>query len=247
MDTVHYAGAFVLSKNFKTASVMKESTETTTRKELPPVRINECIPSFLGQYLFILLLLISALCCEAVAQDKKMTRREREAAWRAERLRKRAAEERMEIHNDSVQYMQAIAALKGGSWALEATNVTFNNGTSDFVTESTNFVSMNDGMATVQTALDNSNVYSPNGLGGVTLTGRVGNEEFSVDRYGNVYYSFGVYGSDISATVNVVLTAGSNQASATVSPNFNNRNITMNGYMYPYRNAGIIEGTSGYY
>ena len=176
-----------------------------------------------------------------------MTRREKEAAWRAERLRKRAAEERMEIHNDSVQYMQAIAALKSGSWALEATNITFNNGSNDFVTESTNFVSMNNGEATVQTALDNSNIYSPNGLGGITLTGRVGNEEFNVDRYGNVYYTFGIYGNEISATVSVTLTAGSNQASATVSPNFNNRNITMNGYMYPYRNAGIIEGTSGYY
>ena len=183
----------------------------------------------------------------AFAQDKKMTRSEKEAAWRAERLRKRAAEERMEIHNDSVQYMQAIAALKSGSWALEASNITFNNGTNDFVTESTNFVSMNNGEATVQTALDNSNIYSPNGLGGITLTGRVGNEEFNVDRYGNVYYTFGIYGNEISATVSVTLTAGSNQASATVSPNFNNRNITMNGYMYPYSNAGIIEGTSGYY
>lgn len=199
----------------------------------------------------ILLSVLSLLFCTipdgAFAQDKKMTRREKEAAWRAERLRKRAAEERQEIHNDSVEYMQAIAALKSASWALEATNITFNNGANDFVTESTNFVSMNNGEATVQTALDNSNIYSPNGLGGITLTGRVGNEEFNVDRYGNVYYTFGIYGNEISATVSVTLTAGSNQASATVSPNFNNRNITMNGYMYPYSNAGIIEGTSGYH
>ena len=226
---------------------MKESTKTTTSKELPPVRGNEYVPSFIGQYLFILLMLISALCFEATAQERKMTRKEKEAAWRAERLRKRAAEERMEIHNDSVQYLQAIAALKGGSWALEASNVTFNNGASNFVTESTNFVSINNGTATVQTALNNSNVYSPNGLGGITLTGRVGNEQMSVDRYGNVYYSFGIYGSEISATVNVVLSAGSNQATATINPNFNSSNLSMNGYIYPYSNAGIIEGTSGYY
>ena len=226
---------------------MKESTETTTRKELPPVQGNEYVPSFIGQYLFILLMIISALCCEASAQEKKMTRKEKEAAWRAERLRKRAAEERLEIHADSVQYLQAIAALKGGSWALEASNVTFNNGASNFVTESTNFVSINNGTATVQTALNNRNVYSPNGLGGITLTGRVGNEQMSVDRYGNVYYNFGIYGSEISATVNVVLSAGSNQATATINPNFNSSNLSMNGYIYPYSNAGIIEGTSGYY
>ena len=226
---------------------MKKSTESTTRKEFAPVRGDEYVPSFIGQYLFILLMIVSALCFDVSAQEKKMTRKEKEAAWRAERLRKRAAEERMEIHNDSVQYLQAIAALKGGSWALEASNVTFNNGASNFVTESTNFVSINNGTATVQTALNNSNVYSPNGLGGITLTGRVGNEEMRVDRYGNVYYSFGIYGSEISATVNVVLSAGSNQATATINPNFNSSNLSMNGYIYPYSNAGIIEGTSGYY
>ena len=205
---------------------MKELTEPTAKKEIPQVRSNEYVPSFIGQYLLILLILFATLNIEASAQEKKMTRREKEAAWRAERLRKRAAEERIEIHNDSVQYLQAIAALKGGSWALEASNVTFNNGASNFVTESTNFVSVNNGTATVQTALDNSNIYSPNGLGGVTLTGRIANEEMTVDRYGNIHYNFGIYGSEISATVNVILSAGSNQATATVNPNYNNSSMT---------------------
>ena len=226
---------------------MKEITKPTAEKQKSPVSSNDYQLSFIGQYLLILLLLLSVICSGASAQERKMTRKEKEAAWRAERLRKRAAEERMETHNDSVQYMQAIAALKNGSWALEASNVTFNNGASNFVTESTNFVSINDGTATVQTALDDSNVYSPNGLGGITLTGRVTNEEMRVDRYGNVYYSFGIFGSEISATVSIVLSAGSNQASATISPNLNGSNLSMNGYIYPYSNAGIIEGTSGYY
>ena len=226
---------------------MKEFTKTTEERETMPTGIDKLQPSFIRQYIFILLMLLSALCCDASAQEKKMTRREKEAAWRAERLRKRTAEERIEIHNDSVQYLQAISALRQGSWALEASNVTFNDGASNFVTESTNFVSVNNGTATVQTALNNSNVYSPNGLGGITLTGRIGNEEMRVDRYGNVYYSFGIFGSDISATVSIVLMAGSNQASATVNPNFNSSTMSMSGYIYPYGNAGIIEGTPGYY
>ena len=226
---------------------MKESTRATARKEIPQARKREYAKSSMGQYLLVLLMLLTALCYEASAQDKKMTRREKEAAWRAERLRKRATEERIEIHNDSVQYLQAITALKDGSWALEASNVAFNNGATSLVTESTNFISINNGMATVQTALNNSNIYSPNGLGGITLTGRVGNEQMSIDRYGNVYYSFSIFGSEISATVNVMLSAGSNQATATINPNFNSSNLAMSGYIYPYNNAGIIEGTSGYY
>lgn len=225
---------------------MKESTKSTEKKQVPPVRGNEYVPSFIGQYLLFLLLLLSAIFSDASAQEVKMSRKEKEAAWRAERLRKRAAEERMEIHNDSVQYMQAIAALKSGSWALEASNVSFNNGMTNFVTESTNFISVDKGTATLQTALNNSNVYSPNGLGGITLTGRVGNIEMSIDRYGNVYYNFSIFGSEISATVSVTLSAGSNRATATVDPNFSSLNMTMSGNIYSYNNAGIIEGITGY-
>lgn len=225
---------------------MKESTKSTEKKQVPPVRGNEYVPSFIGQYLLFLLLLLSAIFSDASAQEVKMSRKEKEAAWRAERLRKRAAEERLEIHNDSVQYMQAIAALKSGSWALEASNVSFNNGTTNFVTESTNFISVDKGTATLQTALNNSNVYSPNGLGGITLTGRVGNIEMSIDRYGYVYYNFSIFGSEISATVSVTLSAGSNRATATVDPNFSSLNMTMSGNIYSYNNAGIIEGITGY-
>lgn len=204
------------------------------------------LATFANRALTLVLLLFTFAVGETLAQDKKMSRKEKEAAWRAERLRKRAAEERLEIHNDSIQYLQAISALKSGSWALEASNVSFNNGTTNFVTESTNFISVNNGTATVQTALNNSNAYSPNGLGGITLTGRIGNIEMSIDRYGNVYYNFGIFGSEISATVSVMLSAGSNRATATVDPNFSSLNMTMSGNIYSYNNAGIIEGITGY-
>lgn len=196
--------------------------------------------------LFILLALF-AVQVSLFAQEKKMTRKEKEAAWRAERLKKRAQEERQIMHNDSVQYVQAINAIKAGSWALEASNVTFNNGVTRFVTESTNFVSVNDGQAVVQTAFNNSNINSPNGLGGITLEGRVLGEELKMDKEGNVYYNYNIQGAEISATVNVVITAHTNQATATVNPNFNSRQMTMSGYIYPYDSAGVIEGTSGYY
>lgn len=197
------------------------------------------------------LLLLAALLCiaqmPASAQEKRLTRKEKEAAWRAERLRKRAQEIRMEMRNDSIAHAQAIYAIRNGSWALEASNVTFDNGVTRFVTESTNFVSVNDGQGVVQTAFDNSNISSPNGLGGITLTGNISGEELRMDKEGNIYFNYNIQGAEISATVSVVVTAGTNQATATVDPNFSSRQITMSGYIYPYNNSGIIEGTSGYY
>ena len=198
------------------------------------------------RFIFIMLALL-AVQVSLFAQDKKMTRKEKEAAWRAERLRKRAQEERQIIRDDSIQFVQAINAIRNGSWALEASNITFNNGVTRFVTASTNFVSVDDGQAVVQTAFNNSNINSPNGLGGITLEGRVIGEELKMDKEGNVYYNYSIQGADISATVNVVVTANSNQATATVNPNFNSNQMTLSGYIYPYDTAGVIEGNPGYY
>ena len=198
------------------------------------------------RFIFIMLALL-AVQVSLFAQDRKMTRKEKEAAWRAERLRKRAQEERQVMHDDSIQFVQALNAIRSGSWALEASNVTFNNGVTRFVTASTNFVSVDDGQAVVQTAFNNSNVNSPNGLGGITLEGRITSEELKMDKDGNVYYNYGIQGADISATVNIVVTANSNQATATVNPNFSSNQMTFSGYIYPYDTAGVIEGNPGYY
>lgn len=196
---------------------------------------------------FVLLLTFGWQICAHSQSEKKMTKAEREAAWRAERLKKKAAEERREQQEDSTAYVQAVEALRNGSWALEASNVTLNNGVTRFVTESTNFVSINDGQGIVQTAFNNSNVYSPNGLGGVTLEGNISGERMSQDNEGNIFYSYIIQGGNFSATVYVTLTAKSNQATARVDPNFSGQPMTMSGYIYPYDSAGVFEGTASYY
>lgn len=196
--------------------------------------------------LLILAVLVIGIPADVFSQQKKMTRKEKEAAWRAERLKKRAAEERSEYHNDSIAFAQAIVAIRNGSWALEASNVTLSNGASNFVTPSTNYVSINNGIATIQTAFDNTNIYSPNGLGGITLEGRVNGEELKMDKSGNVIYNYNIQGSNVSATVSIIITANTNQATAYISPNFNNNTLTLNGSIYPYNSSGVIEGSVSY-
>ena len=198
----------------------------------------------------VLLGVLSLLFCTisngAFAQSKKTTLKEKEDAWRAERLKKRIKAERMEFINDSIQYAQAIIAIRNGSWALEASSIAFNNGESNFVTPSTNYVSINNGTGTIQTALDNTNIYSPNGLREVTLQGNVRNQEINVDSQGNIHYNYIVQGNNVSATVNIMITSNSNQATAYIIPNFGSGNITMSGSIYPYAQAGVIQGTTDY-
>ncbi len=179
-------------------------------------------------------------------QKNRMSKAEREAAWRAERLKKKAAEKARIAEDDSIAFQQAVSALENGSWALEASNITFNNGITRFVTSSTNYVAINAGEGTVQTAFNNSNINSPNGLGGVTLEGNVWGERMGRDNDGNIFYSCSIQGTGISAVIYLTLTAGTNQASASVNANYSGNKMVFNGYLYPYNSAGIFEGQPSY-
>lgn len=198
------------------------------------------------RFLILAVTLIIGLPLTTVAQRNKMSKAEREAAWRAERLRKREAEKAKIAAEDSIAFTQAVQALRNGSWALEASNITFNNGITRFVTSSTNYVAVNAGEGTVQTAFNNTNINSPNGLGGVTLEGNVWGERMGTDNDGNVFFSCSIQGNGISAVIYVTLTANTNQASATVNANYSGNRMTFSGYLYPYNSAGIFEGQVSY-
>lgn len=169
-------------------------------------------------------------------------RSQREKQWRAERELRRAENRALEMQQDSIAFNQALQALKNGNWVLEANNVNFANGIMRFVSSTTNYISCEEGECTIQTAFNNF-TYSPNGLGGVTLQGDISGQRMSTDRDGNIYYSFNVQGSGVSATVYLTLTGGTNQASATINPNFTGRSMSFDGYLVPYDQAIIFQGT----
>ena len=197
--------------------------------------------------IFVLTIVASLLCGmssyaqQCRAGDRRACRTEREKAWRAERMRQRAADRVIEQRQDSVAYASALEALKAGSWVLEANNLNFANGVMRFVSSSTNYISCNAGDGVIQTAYSNF-TYSPNGLGGVTVQGDVSGVQMSVDKDGNVYYNFAIQGSAVSATVSLTLTAGTNQASATVNPNFSGQSLTFDGYLVPYGQSTVFQG-----
>lgn len=193
--------------------------------------------------MFILTLL--CLVGSEVEMMAQSTRKEREQAWREARAKRRAEAKALEAVQDSVAFVQAVKALQEGSWVLEADNVVFRNGLMRFVSSNTNYVALKNGEGTVQTAFNNF-VYSPNGLGGVTVQGSVSDRKISRDKDGNVYCNFSIFGGAISATLNLTLTGGTNEASIYISPNFNGNTLTMNGYLLPYSEATIFQGITSW-
>ena len=186
---------------------------------------------------------ISMLCGGVMMAQS--TRQERREAWLEARAERRAELKQKEAIQDSVTFQKALNALTSGNWVLEADNVVFRNGMMRYVSANTNYVAIKNGEGTVQTAFNNF-VYSPNGLGGVTVQGQVSDQKISRDKDGNVFMNFSIFGGSISATLNLTLTVGTNEASVYISPNFNGNTLTMNGNLVPYDEATIFEGTTSW-
>ena len=157
----------------------------------------------------------------------------------AERARLKAAEDAEE----AASYTEAAEALKENKFVLEADQVIFKRGETAFVNTNTNFVLVNEERGTVQVAF-NTPFAGPNGIGGVTVDGTVSNIKVKTDKKGNVNYSFNILGTGISAQVFLTLVNGSNEATVSISPNFNSRTLTLRGEIVSLEQSNIFKGRS---
>ena len=167
-------------------------------------------------------------------------------AWQKDMAEFRArSQERRQIEEltDSIASVQAFAAVKNQDFVFEAQTVQFRNGSTVFVNSMTNFISVKGNRAVVQISPSDF-AAGPNGVGGVTVDGRVSGQEFRVGKKGFATYSFSVTGIGINAQVEIYLTPGTNQASATIYPNFNSNTVWLQGNIVPYENSKVIEGCS---
>ena len=172
--------------------------------------------------------------------------KERMDAWHQDMAEFRARSE----HNrelralaDSLAGVQAMAAVRNQDFVLEADQVTFKNGMTTFVNSNTNFISVKGDRAVVQISPSNF-ASGPNGLGGVTVDGMITDRQIVTDKHGRITYNMNVMGLGINAQVQIYLTPGSSNASATIYPNFNSNTVWLEGTVVPYENSDVIEGSS---
>lgn len=191
--------------------------------------------------LFLTTLLLLSFTVTTFAQTSKEARAARREALKKEREARKA----LEAQQDSLAYFKAVEALKEGAFVLEADNVTFPNGITRYVSSSTNYVQVDNGEGILQTAFTNF-AYNPgpNGLGGVTVEGNISGLKMKEDKDGNYYYNYTIQGVAVSATIFITLTGGTNQASVSISPNFNSNNMNMTGRLLPLDESDVFQGTT---
>ena len=144
---------------------------------------------------------------------------------------------------DSIHHAEAMEAVNARKFTLEADQVVFKYGQTAYVTSNTNFVSVDGENAVVQVAF-NVPVSGPNGLGGVTVDGSVSSYEVEKDKRGNLLLTMNVMGTGISARVDITLYKGSNEASVTITPNFNSNRMTLSGQIVPIEKSKVFKGRS---
>lgn len=194
---------------------------------------------------------LSVIVPEASAQaDKRDARSARRQKmmddWHKDmaEFRARSAEDDQLRHlADSVASVQARAALRNQDFVLQADNIQLRNGTTVYVNSSTNFISVKGNRAVVQISPSNF-TSGPNGVGGVTVDGMVTDQQVRTDSKGRITFTMNVMGIGINAQVEIYMHPDSNQASATVYPNFNANTVWIQGTLVPYENARVFEGSS---
>jgi hypothetical protein len=203
----------------------------------------------------ILTLMVLGVGLSAIAQNTyglddsnaRATKRQKAmSAWHKDMadFRSRSMEER-QLYDlaDSLASVQARAALLNRDFVLEATSVTFKNGSTAFINSTTNFIYLKGDKAVVQISPSNF-ASGPNGVGGVTVEGNVSDLQVRTDSKGRTTLSMNVMGIGINAQVEVYMYPGTSRASATVYPNFNSNTLWIQGTLVPYENANIFEGNS---
>ncbi|WP_294470395.1 DUF4251 domain-containing protein [uncultured Bacteroides sp.] len=187
---------------------------------------------------FVLFLTIGAL--QANAQE---TRENKLKEWKdsIEAVQKTVrAKHRM---TDSLTHAKAVNALLNQNFVLESDELTLKHGEHGYVNSATNFIALHKGLATIQV----SPFYSgggPNGVGGITVEGRPSGLKVETDKKGITRLSMNVSGSGVSAQIVVILNPTDNRATASILPNFNSLNVTLEGRLLPFGESTVFKGSS---
>ena len=183
--------------------------------------------------ILILMMLTSAVSA-AVAQDNGRAARRQAAEDRA--MAKRMAE-----IQDSLSYVEAMNAIDSMDFVFEANMLVFKRGGTARVYSNLNFISVKGDQALIQVSPVDSG-GGPNGVGGVTVDGRIINVERRVDKRGNTTLSINVMGRAISASVTFTIPKGGNNTSVRISPTLNSNTITLYGEIVPRDQSNIFKG-----
>ena len=183
---------------------------------------------------FIITIAFSFVQLDSFAQEKKMTKKERKELKKAKKEQKK--KEQAALFNVSKQL------VKDSSFVIAADRITFKSGQSFTVSNTLNFLKVYKKNGVLQIAPINSTSLGPNGLGGITMDGKI-QQYVITDKGDKIYIRITLKGTLGTAMINVNVYGGNN-AVVDVSGLFAGKAFTMYGPINALGDVHVFEGTS---
>lgn len=169
------------------------------------------------------------------AQEKQLNKKEKKELRKEKKIKRKAERKSYE----EARHKEAYQALKNLDFVLEAHTLYNKRGYSKNVSDNLNFISVKNKKAVVQLAFNNLNDF--NGLGGITVSGKISNEKYIEDKNGNQYLTFNVMGSVLNAEIRIILNNSSDNADANVDATTRSGKIKFRGKLIPTDKSSVYK------
>lgn len=152
----------------------------------------------------------------------------------------RALRKSEQAAKDSVSHILAVEAIERSEYIFKITSINTQRGRIEYVNANVNFLLVEDNMFTFQTSTGFGG--GPNNMGGITTKGLVKDVDKSVDKHGNITYTFSLVSSLFNANVTLFVQGGSNSGDLYMNFQRGPESATMFGAVYPKESARVYEG-----
>ena len=196
----------------------------SSRATLLQRRLSACLRDMKGMIIALMLALTAGVSASGAVPQDRQTRRA------------------MQAYEDSVRFAATVETMKNMDFVLEADRLVLKRGENVLVTSMTNFVSVKDDRAVIQVAPFSG--PGVNGVGGVTVDGRISEVDFRVSRKGAVSLSMYVSGAVASCKVTFTLPKNGTTATVRIDPNYSSNDISLVGRIVPTELSTVYEGLS---
>ncbi|KXX71537.1 DUF4251 domain-containing protein [Flammeovirga sp. SJP92] len=180
--------------------------------------------------------------------EKPLTEKEQRklAKKKAKEERKKAKElaKKQAKAEEQARYQMAFEAMKGQNFVLQANQVYDRYGNIAQVTNTINFIKMEGETCVVQLGFEG--IIGFNGVGGITLDGKISELKVTENEHGGLQLSFNVQGSMMQASIRINLNGADNWADATVRAQTTNTEVRFRGNVIPSNLSNVYQGATPY-
>ncbi|MBB6459536.1 DUF4251 domain-containing protein [Flammeovirga kamogawensis] len=199
-------------------------------------------------FVFTLLIAFAGQVNAQDEQEKPLTEKEQRklAKKKAKEERKKAKQlaKQQAKAEETARFEMSKQAMKDQKFVLQANQVYDRYGNVAQVTNSINFIKLNGDVCVVQLGFEG--IVGYNGVGGITLDGKITDLELKENEHGGVNMSFNVQGSMMQAAVRINLNGADNWADASVRSQTENIEVKFRGNLLPTDLSSVFQGATPY-